>query len=150
MDLETAYSELCRFADAAGIELPDLEEIQEKQAEAELDEDKEEPEDYMKLREAIASGQLLVHEDGSILYNLIKPAIRAKKLEIDPATWPYAKALRAFHSNVRGKKGQRDTLGGLYAYMERLGGVPRHALMEMTCKRDCDVVTALANLLLGE
>ena len=150
MDLDTAYGELCRFADAAGIDLPSLEEIEQQQDRAKLDESQDEPEDFLKLRKAIAAGRLRIDEGGALSYPLAKPCVRASALEISPASWPYAKALRAFHANSRGKKGRSDMMGGLLAFVEALSGLPTQSLTEMTAKRDCDVVLAIANLLLGE
>lgn len=150
MDLDTAYGELCRLAVAAGVELPSLEELEKQKEAAELDDDKEEPEEFLLLRQAISEARLQIDADGGFSYRLVKPVARAEKIEINPLTWHYAKALRAFYANMRDKKGQNDTLGGLYAFLETLAKLPRHSLMEMTDKTDCRVAAKLANLLLGE
>ena len=127
MDDASAWVELCRFADEAGLEM-------DERAEPGMDElgddedDESEVSDYGLLFRSLRRGNMVVSDDGVLTVTWKRaPREGRGKLTLNPREWPYGKALRAAAGGAvskaaKGRSGGDDNVGKVHRFLETLGG----------------------------
>lgn len=163
IDAITAWHELERFADGAGIDLderaspvdPDPDQPEKIIDYRVTPEEAEQLGAYTKLLTALQRGHLTISDSGAAVVHLRTPIGDRSTITLDPsAPWPFTKAMRAMGSiNVPvGKRGggqaQLDTNGARLAFVSVLAGVKPD--LAPTNKRDYSLLVALADLISGE
>lgn len=163
MDMESAWAELERFADHAGVEMDERAHPCHKREPSEEDDDADaesEVADYSTLLQAIRKGEVTVTESGELQYAWRQPFGAGESLILNPNGWPYGRAMRALATTVtviqKGRKKRdaevekRDTLGQGDAFLEILARMKQGSLMDITHKRDRDIATKLTVFMVSE
>jgi hypothetical protein len=142
LDRESAWAELCRFAEANQLT---LDERSAPGWKGEIGEKDTDPTDYSPVIDPIRKGQFEVSDTGALTVNLVRPNDGAPgKLVFDAATFHYGKAMMKM-ANATGAK-----LGKMYIFLESLAGVPFGTIANLPGRTDINNMTHLAALMLSE
>lgn len=151
MDKVSAWAELERFADAAGVALderghPDEDPLDDPDTESDV-------EDYPALIKAIRYGRIEIDDNGKLTVCWRRGPAEGS-LVLDPAKWRYAMALRAMSkTRVQGKRGKNkspeteDNLKKLFVFLGCLGDKTEEYFWSLDDKLDAELALRLAGLI---
>ena len=166
LDALTAWHELARFAEVAGVELderahPDYDPKDEPEGEPE---DESDVTDYSDLIQALRTGHADVGENGAFRIYWAKPPHKDRlSMSLDPEGgdgWPYGQATRALHTvpappavskaaRKRTPSAQEDDkLGRMDRFLEILSGESPGTMIQLRNRRDRDLISALGGFVL--
>jgi hypothetical protein len=150
MDLVSAWAELDRFADAAGVE---LDERAGPEFEGEIKDTESEVADYHPLLTALRRGDLEVDDLGGANVKFVRPTGDVNCMALNPETWAYGHATKAMAANNPAKKkkeGDASRFERMNSFLETLSGTPRGTIQSLGHKRDVNLMVHLAAFLLSE
>ncbi len=156
MDDESAWMELERFAEPAGLA---LDERAQPGAEKEAGEDESEVSDYSDILRSLREGRAVVDTDGVLTFKWRKAPMEGRgELKLDPNNWHYGSALVNMEGAAAVSKAAKQRQGGssngnvakLYRFLELLSGESPGTMQRLTHKRDCMLALQIGNFLLSE
>lgn len=166
LDAVTAWLELARFAEDAGVELderahPDWRPGEEGETEPSHGEGESEISDYRDLMRALQSGHMDLDEQGVLTIHWKRPPSKDKpNLKLDPNTWPYSRALSDMHKSTpppvsaaarkRTPVQGEDRLAQLDHMLETLAGERPGLLMGLGHRHDRDLAVCLTKFIVAE
>ena len=167
LDAISAWHELGRFAEVAGVEMdershPDYDAAKDDtDEEAKADKESEEV-DYDTLIKALRRGQLSVGDGGVLVLTWLKPPISDRPtMTLDPNDYAYGQASMALGSipnppavSKAAKKRARtveydNNLRKMHRFIEILACENPGTLERSKDKRDTDLITAIASFLIS-
>lgn len=167
LDEVSAWGELARFAEVAGIELDERAHPDYKPSDDdEAADDESEVSDYRELIRALRAGHLSVEDNGALVLRWKKPPHKDRPtLTLDPEGgdgWAYGQATRALHTvpaPIAVSKAARrrmpsaqeeDRLGRMDRFLEILGDEAPGTMIRLCNRLDRDLVTDLTKFILLE